>query len=133
MLQESLGVRQVQSVVGGSLGGMQALEWLIIGGPSFVRSAAVIACGARHTAWQIGISETQRQAIYADPLWNGGDFPPSRPPTQGLAVARQIAMFSYRTAQGFESKFGRETADDGRFQVGALAWRCMALGEGGLR
>ena len=117
MIKEELEAKQVACVVGGSLGGMQALEWALLGGPSFVRSAVVIACGARHTAWQIGISETQRQAIYADPNWNDGAFDPSSPPTGGLAVARQIAMFSYRTAQGFDSKFGREMGDDGRFQV----------------
>ena len=52
---------------------MQALEWAIIGSEKdFVKSAVVIGCGAAHTAWQIGISETQRQAIYADPNWNDG-------------------------------------------------------------
>jgi homoserine O-acetyltransferase/O-succinyltransferase len=118
MVKEALGARSVACVVGGSLGGMQALEWAVLGGAAFVRSAVVIACGARHTAWQIGISETQRQAIYADPNWRGGAFDPARPPAQGLAVARQIAMFSYRTPQGFDSKFGREVHEgDGRFQV----------------
>lgn len=121
MVKEALGARSVACVVGGSLGGMQALEWALLGGAAFVRSAVVIACGARHTAWQIGISETQRQAIYADPNWRGGAFDPQRPPAQGLSVARQIAMFSYRTPQGFDSKFGREVheGEDGRavFQV----------------
>lgn len=118
MVKEALGARSVACVVGGSLGGMQAIEWALLGGHPFVRSAVVIACGARHTAWQIGISETQRQAIYADPNWRGGAFDPAQPPTQGLSVARQIAMFSYRTPQGFDAKFGREMhADDGRFQV----------------
>eukprot|EP01083_Nonionella_stella_P040407 109672_1 len=55
----------------------------------FVRSAIPIACGAVHTAWQIGISETQRQAIYADPKWKGGRFDPHDPPSTGLSVARQ--------------------------------------------
>lgn len=130
MLKEALGARSVACVVGGSLGGMQALEWVFLGNSNkihssnnneneenFVRSAVVIACGARHTAWQIGISETQRQAIYADPLWRGGEFDHTRPPLQGLAVARQIAMFSYRTPHGFENKFGRAQAEDGRFEV----------------
>jgi len=54
---------------------MQALEWCALaseGGPA-VQSAVVIGCGARHTAWQIAVSETQRQAIYSDPKWNGGN------------------------------------------------------------
>jgi homoserine O-acetyltransferase len=68
-------------------GGMQALEWAILGGSStanhtdhphngapFVQSAVVIGCGAAHTAWQIAFSETQRQAIYLDPKWNNGDI-----------------------------------------------------------
>lgn len=117
MVKEALGARSVACVVGGSLGGMQALEWALLGGAAFVRSAVVIACGARHTAWQIGISETQRQAIYADPLWRGGEFDHSCPPVQGLAVARQIAMFSYRTPHGFDNKFGRTQGEDGRFEV----------------
>ncbi len=117
MVKEALGARSVACVVGGSLGGMQALEWAFLGGPQFVRSAVVIACGARHTAWQIGISETQRQAIYADPNWQGGAFDRTSPPVQGLAVARQIAMFSYRTPHGFDTKFGRAQSEDGRFEV----------------
>jgi homoserine O-acetyltransferase/O-succinyltransferase len=117
MLKKGLGVESVACVVGGSLGGMQALEWSLLGGEDFVRSAIVIACGAKHTAWQIGISETQRQAIYADPNWNGGEFARDTPPTSGLAVARQIAMFSYRTPHGFHAKFGRDTSPDGKFQV----------------
>ena len=76
LVQESLGVRSVCCVIGGSMGGMQALEWCAIAsheqGPE-VKSAVVIGCGAKHTAWQIGISETQRQAIYADPKWRNGD------------------------------------------------------------
>lgn len=55
------------------VGGMQALEWAIIGG-DYIRSAAIIGCGCMHTGWQIGISETQRQAIYADPKWNNGRY-----------------------------------------------------------
>lgn len=86
---------------------MQALEWAILGG-KFVRKTVVIGCGAAHTAWQIGISEAQRQAIYIDPKWNNGRVDMSDPPTSGLNVARQMAMLSYRTAKGYHSKFGRE-------------------------
>eukprot|EP00299_Pterocystis_sp_00344_P015455 c7719_g1_i1.p1 GENE.c7719_g1_i1~~c7719_g1_i1.p1 ORF type:complete len:372 (-),score=67.17 c7719_g1_i1:1205-2320(-) len=111
MVKVGLRARAVHCVIGGSFGGMQALEWAIMGGPEFVRLCCPIACGAAHTAWQIGISETQRQAIYADLKWRGGAFPPEDPPTAGLSVARQIAMFSYRTGVAFEGKFGRRTAD----------------------
>jgi len=121
-LLRSLGVRSVKCVIGGSFGGMQAVEFAAqagtvsssFGGDSeegravpFVRSVVPIACGAYHTAWQIGISETQRQAIYADPKWNGGDVDYDDPPLNGLAVARQIGMISYRTALGYHNKFGR--------------------------
>mmetsp|Transcript_14810 Transcript_14810/g.22057 ORF Transcript_14810/g.22057 Transcript_14810/m.22057 type:complete len:272 (-) Transcript_14810:462-1277(-) len=74
----------------------------------FVRTVLPIACGASHTAWQIAISEVQRQAIYADPKWNNGNPSPDDPPLAGLSVARQIGMVSYRTSMGYEKKFGRK-------------------------
>eukprot|EP01038_Epipyxis_sp_PR26KG_P008272 gene8272-11197_t len=107
LMKEHLGVSSVRCVIGGSMGGMQALEWAIMG-EDFVRSSIIIGCGAKHSAWQIGISETQRQAIYADPLWHGGDIDPNNPPKSGLSVARQIAMISYRTKASYDLKFGRE-------------------------
>lgn len=113
MLQEELGVQSVKSVIGGSFGGMQAVEYAaqagIQGSDSFLRSVIPIACGAAHTAWQIGISEVQRQAIYADPNWRGGSVEHhlTNPPLTGLSVARQIGMVSYRTPRGYENKFGR--------------------------
>lgn len=78
----------------------------------FVRSAVPIACGAAHTAWQIAISETQRQAIYADPKWNDGRIDAHDPPNNGLSVARQIGMVSYRTPLGYQKKFGRALTDE---------------------
>lgn len=70
LLREVVGVKQVAAVVGGSLGGMQALEWAFEG-PDFVRKYVAMACGADHTPWQIAFGETQRQAIYADSKWLG--------------------------------------------------------------
>ena len=116
MVKEALGAPSVLCVVGGSMGGMQALEWGLLG-EDYVKNCVVIGCGAAHSAWQIGISETQRQAIYADPHWREGDIDPANPPVSGLAVARQIAMLSYRTAKGYASKFGREKDAEGRWQV----------------
>ena len=69
MMREGLGVRQVACAIGGSLGGMQVLEWGLMGGPEYVRSLVPMSCGAYHHPWQIAISETQRQALYADPNW----------------------------------------------------------------
>lgn len=117
MVKNGIGANGIAAVVGGSLGGMQTLEWALCGG-SYVKTIAPIACGAYHTAWQIGTSEAQRQAIYADPKWHGGRFDPSDPPTTGLSVARQMAMVSYRTAQAFHKKFGRDVdGKSGKFQV----------------
>ena len=86
-------------------------------GSPFVRSIVPIACGAAHTAWQIAISEVQRQAIYADPQWKTD--PVSA--TKGLEVARQMGMISYRTAQGYRAKFGRQrqSADSPAYGSGA--------------
>ena len=66
LVHSGLGVNSIKSVVGGSMGGMQALEWMFLG-KDFVRSACPLACGAHHHAWQIAISESQRAALYADP------------------------------------------------------------------
>ena len=101
-----LGVEEVAAVVGGSMGGMQVLEWAFY--RRFVRSLIPIAVGGRHSPWQIGWSEAQRQAIYADPNWNGGAYDADAPPTQGLAAARMMAMVSYRSRASFEDRFGRQ-------------------------
>lgn len=104
---ERLGVRQVATAVGGSMGGMQALEWAFYG--SFVRSIIPVAVGGRHSAWCIGFSEAQRQAIYADAGWKGGRY--TEQPAAGLATARMIAMISYRSRASFEDRFGRHPQD----------------------
>lgn len=127
MLQDELKIRSVKCVIGGSFGGMQAVEYAAQAGSikspfavdddegravPFVRSVVPIACGARHTAWQIAISEVQRQAIYADPKWNQGNPSWDDLPWSGLSVARQIGMVSYRTAKGYDEKFGRELKEE---------------------
>lgn len=112
---EHLGVRQVACALGGSMGGMHVLEWAFEqadGGGPFVRSLVPIGVGGRHTAWQIGWSETQRQAIYSDPKWRKGRYPPDDPPAEGLATARMMAMVSYRSHPSFEGRFGREVMPD---------------------
>lgn len=86
MCQEGLGARRCAAVVGGSLGGMQALEWGLIGG-SFVGKTVAIGCGAQHTAWQIGISEAQRQAIYNDVAWGDGRDVDMDRPNKGETVS----------------------------------------------
>jgi homoserine O-acetyltransferase len=170
LLKNELRISSIKCVIGGSFGGMQAMEYCVMAGATrardigdrnaasgfvvggtgvggmvvdkdgvvpymigefttkrngriepFVRSAVPIACGAAHTAWQVGISETQRQAIYADPRWNGGRFDPHDPPNAGLSVARQVAMISYRTPYGYHKKFGRSLTDESGPSYGSKA------------
>ncbi|VEU36873.1 unnamed protein product [Pseudo-nitzschia multistriata] len=119
LVKEELGAKSIKCVIGGSFGGMQTMEFAVQGGISggefvsddgspYVRSVIPIACGASHTAWQIAISEVQRQAVYADPEWDSNPFNA----TKGLEVARQMGMISYRTAHGYRSKFGRDIRND---------------------
>jgi homoserine O-acetyltransferase len=115
-LLEALGVRRLRLVIGGSLGGMQVLEWALLF-PERVAAIAPIAISARHSAWTIAISEAQRQAIAADARWRDGSYLPEDPPAAGLAAARMLAMVSYRSRASLEARFGRERAPDGRYAV----------------
>jgi homoserine O-acetyltransferase len=115
-LLDELGVAQLALVVGGSLGGMQALEWAALY-PARVDSAAVISVGAQQSAWCIGLSEAQRHALYADARWQAGDYDPADPPAAGLAAARMMALCSYRHWGEFAARFAREPAAAGGFQV----------------
>jgi len=115
-LLDSLGVKRLRLVIGGSLGGMQVLEWALLF-PERVQAIAPIAIAVRHSAWAIALSETQRQAIAADPRWRDGNYPAEDPPSAGLAAARMVAMCSYRSRASLEPRFGRERAGDGRYAV----------------
>lgn len=115
-LLDHLEIQSVELVMGGSMGGMQALEFCIM--DRRIQSAILIGMGKAHSAWAIGTSEVQRQAIYNDPNWNDGFYAPDKPPAKGLAVARMMAMISYRSASSFEKRFGRSLQKKtGRFQV----------------
>ncbi len=105
-LLRALGVERVALAVGGSLGGMQVLEWAL-SYPELVEAIAPIATSGRHSAWAIGLSEGQRQAIAADPRWRGGRYDPADPPAAGLAAARMMAMCMYRHKSSFDERFGR--------------------------
>jgi homoserine O-acetyltransferase/O-succinyltransferase len=111
ILLDALQVQSLQLVIGGSLGGMQVLEWAVLY-PEKVRAIAVIASPGRHSAWCIGLSEAQRQAIYVDPNWNNGHYHAGQTPDQGLAVARMIAMSTYRSWASFTDRFGRQVQPD---------------------
>ncbi len=105
MLLDHLGVARLRAVVGGSMGGMQALSWPATF-PARVEAAVVIASTARHTAQNIAFHEVGRQAIMADPRWRGGDYADDAP-AAGLAVARMAAHITYLSEAGLTEKFGR--------------------------
>ena len=118
-LADRLGVGRWAAVVGGSMGGMRALEWAA-GWPDRVASALVLATCAATTADQIGTQSAQVLAITSDPAWCGGDYlSAGRSPTAGLGLARRIAHLTYRTEQELDLRFGRE-AQPGRTEVYAV-------------
>ena len=107
MLVDHLGIDTLAAVVGGSMGGMQALSWAATY-PDRVRACVVLASAARHSAQNIAFHEVGRQAIMADPNWNGGDYYAGTAPAAGLAVARMAAHITYLSEAGLTSKFGRK-------------------------
>ncbi|MCP4661960.1 MAG: homoserine O-acetyltransferase [bacterium] len=115
-LLDHLKVRRLRLVIGGSMGGMQVLEWAAMY-PERVAATASIAASGRHSAWCIGLSEAQRRAIEGDPAWRGGRYAPDAPPVNGLAVARMIAMCSYRSWRSFSERFSRQTRHEDLFEV----------------
>jgi len=106
MLLDHLGVGTLRAVVGGSMGGMQALSWAATY-PERVRACVAIATAARHTAQNIAFHEVGRQAVMADPAWANGDYYGGEPPAAGLAVARMAAHITYLSEAGLTEKFGR--------------------------
>ncbi|MEI9927656.1 MAG: homoserine O-acetyltransferase [Sphingomonas sp.] len=108
MLLDHLGIDRLFAVIGGSMGGMQALSWAATY-PERVAAAVVIASAARHSAQNIAFHEVGRQAIMADPKWRGGDYYAANdPPAAGLAVARMAAHITYLSEAGLTAKFGRK-------------------------
>ena len=115
-LLDHLKVQTLDLVVGGSMGGMQVLEWASLY-PDRVTAIAPIAATSTQPAWAVALSEAQRQAIKADANFTGGRYPLGAGPVRGLAAARSIAMISYRSPHNFDSRFGREEADDDTYEV----------------
>lgn len=110
-LADHLAIDAWAGVVGGSMGGMRALEW-VVGHPQRVDRVVVIAVGAAGTADQIALCSLQVRIIKADPQFHGGDYYESGDsPRTGLSIARGIGQFSYRTWSEFEVRFGREVQD----------------------
>jgi homoserine O-acetyltransferase len=106
MLVDWFGIGRLLSVAGGSMGGMQALEWAAAY-PERVVSAIPIATTARHSAQQIAFNEVGRQAVMADPDWNQGDYYGKQPPARGLAVARMVGHITFMSDDSMREKFGR--------------------------
>ena len=109
-LLDALGIDRLLGVVGGSMGGMQALAWATQF-PDRAANVAIIASAARHTPQNIAFHEVGRQAVMADPDWRGGDYAPHAPPRKGLAVARMAAHVTYLSEAALEAKFGRGLQD----------------------
>ncbi|MCA9414077.1 MAG: homoserine O-acetyltransferase [Candidatus Omnitrophica bacterium] len=105
-LVDFLGIKSLLCVAGGSMGGMQVLEWTV-SHPECVRSAIPIATTWRHSAQQIAFNEVARQAVIADPAWNQGDYYDSEGPRLGLAGGRMVGHITYLSDKGMEAKFGR--------------------------
>jgi homoserine O-acetyltransferase len=120
-----LGIDVWHSVIGGSMGGMQVLEWAITF-PQRVRSIVPIATCAQATAQQIAWGAIGRRAIQLDPHWQGGDYydnAPGEGPDQGLAVARMVAQVTFRSDNVFTDRFGRELADGNQLNGRLDLWQ----------
>ena len=111
LLRQELGLEKIETVIGSSLGGQQALEWSIQS-PDIFNHLVLIACNANHSPWGIAFNEAQRLAIEADSTWKEKD---SRAGSNGLKAARAIAMLSYRSFDGFaerQAEKSNEKVDD---------------------
>lgn len=110
-LIEHLGIEKLLSVVGGSMGGMQALAWLVKY-PAKIASVIPIATTIKHSPQQIAFNEVGRQAIMADAHWRDGNYYSGFPPAKGLAVARMIGHITYMSDTSMTEKFGRQKKND---------------------
>jgi homoserine O-acetyltransferase len=118
-LIDHLGIERLLSVVGGSMGGMQVLQWMT-SYPQKIRSAIPIATTLKHTPQQIAFNEVGRQAIIADPDWHSGAYYGKTTPAKGLAIARMIGHITYMSDASMAEKFGRKIrADRAPFKFGA--------------
>ena len=116
LILDDLGVKQVATVIGGSMGGMLVLEFAYFG-KEYVRTIIPIATSARYSAWGISWGEAQRQSIYSDPRYEDGYYTFDAPPATGLGAARMQALLTYRSRDSFETKFGRNIPDPSKKQT----------------
>jgi homoserine O-acetyltransferase len=108
-LVELLGIKKLKFVAGGSMGGMQVLEWAVMY-PELVENIIPIATSARLSAFGIAYNDVGRRAIIQDPDWQGGDYYPGLGPVNGLSLARMIATITYKSDESFSLRFGRNLA-----------------------
>jgi homoserine O-acetyltransferase len=109
LLIDRLGIRRLAAVIGGSLGGMQALEWAVRF-PVLLGRVAIIAAAGRLDPQGIALNEVGRRAIMLDPRWQGGDYAPGEGPDEGLAVARMVGTVTYHSKESMAMRFGRRPA-----------------------
>jgi homoserine O-acetyltransferase len=122
LLLDHLSIPTLKLAIGASIGGMQAIEWAILF-PTRLRKSIAIGV-APLNALGLGLNHLQRQAIMLDPAWNNGDYPPDNPPARGLALARALAVCSYKSQTLFEERFhrnpdrsGEDPLTGGRFDI----------------
>ncbi len=116
-LLDHLEIDSLLAVIGGSVGGMQALEWCVRY-PDMVRAAVPLATTMRHSALAIAFNEVARQSIMADPNWCQGDYYGKKTPDLGLAIARMVGHVTYLSDQAMRKKFGRRLQDKKDFSFG---------------
>ncbi len=114
LLIDHLGIERLLCVSGGSMGGMQALQWAVAY-PEVVASCIPIAATPKHSPMQIAFNEVGRLAIMSDPNWNNGDYYHGPAPDSGLAVARMIGHITYLSDESMRAKFGRRLQDKTAF------------------
>jgi len=107
-----LGIDKLLAVSGGSMGGMQALQWTILY-PDMMNSCIAIASSASLSAQGIAFNEVKRQAILNDPLWNNGNYYDGEVPRAGLSLARMIGNITYLSEKHMRENFGRKFQDSG--------------------
>ena len=116
LLVAHLGIRKIKLILGGSMGGFQALEWALRY-PNVVQRIALVATSYRQPAQAVALSSLQCAQIERDPKFLGGQYPAEDGPSEGLALARQIGHLSYRCSSELDARFDRERDEAGEFQV----------------
>ncbi|MGB7291097.1 MAG: homoserine O-acetyltransferase [Thermodesulfobacteriota bacterium] len=115
-LMDHLGIRRIRAITGGSMGGMQAIEWALLY-PQLVDSIILIATAARSTPQSIAMHKVGLRAIMDDPNWDGGNYYGKEPPNKGLAIARMLGHITYLSDRILWEKFGRSHNDPSTMKI----------------